>query len=141
MTTFHKFNKELTTPCYNALIGWFKFAVGATGAVGTISQLKGNMISSITREDVGEYTVQLTHPYPEALINLRASINRAAVGDADVRVDYDAASYSKTAGTFTLFCSGHTAADNTAQVAADPTASSELHVEYVFAGRKHSADV
>jgi hypothetical protein len=138
---FHAFNKEITTPCLNPLISWFRFSVGAAGAVtaDTTYQLKGNFIESVTYSATGIYTVQLTRPYPEAIINARATVNRAGATDADVRMDYDAGTYSKTAGTLVFFTSGHTAAGNTTQVAADPPTNSEVHVELVFAGRKHAA--
>lgn len=136
MAGFHKFNKELSTANLNPFVSWFKMLVGASGAVGTISQAKGNLISGIVRDSAGVYTVTLTRPYPYGVLAVIPQINRAAPTDTNVVANYDAASYSNTAGTFVIHCTNTTGA----AAATDPPNGSELHVMLVAFGRKGSAD-
>jgi hypothetical protein len=102
MAAFHKFNKELLTMNNSPLFGSFKMAVGSTGAVGTISQSKGNFISGIVRNSAGNYTVTLTRPYPHGYLNVIPRVHRNAITDAGCHIEYDVGSYSATAGTFVL---------------------------------------
>jgi hypothetical protein len=136
MAGFHKFNREFQTSNLNPFVSWFKMLVGAAGAVGTVSQAKANLVESITRNSAGVYTVQLTRPYPYGVLACIPQVNRAAPGDTNVTANYDAASYSNTAGTLVIHCT------NTTGVAAatDPPTNSELHVMLVCFGRKGTAD-
>lgn len=133
---FHKFNKELTTANLNPFVSWFKFLVGASGAVGTLSQAKANLVESVTRNSAGVYTVQLTRPYPYGVLFVLPKINKAAPTDPNVTADYDAASYSATAGTFVIHCTNTTGA----AAATDAPNGSEMHVMVVAFGRKNTAD-
>lgn len=100
-----KFNREVLTTALSACLNFGNFTVGATGAVGTIYQAKSNSVRSVTRNSAGNYTFQFNEPYPLALAYIDLELHRAAVTDAKVDVDYDAATYSNTTGQLTVFCS------------------------------------
>ena len=104
----------------------FKFAVGAAGAVGTLSQASGGFVTSVTRAGAGDYTVQLAKPYPASIVRCDVSTGVVAANSATHRAAYKAGSYSATAGTFTIYNSDHTPA------AADPVNGSEIMVDLVF---------
>lgn len=115
-----KFNRELIA-CGNSLcLSTGKFTVGATGAVGTIYQAASNSIRSVTRNSDGNYTFQFNEPYPLVLAHVEVDVHRAAVADAFVKAEYDAASYSSTDGQFEVACT------NAGTTATDPAQNSEL---------------
>lgn len=55
----------------------FKFAVGATGAVGAIS---GKGVESVVRDSAGQYTITLKGPIGQ-IINVAAMLEEAALTD------------------------------------------------------------
>lgn len=101
----HTFNQIVTTTAKAPVVSWFKFTVGATGAVGTVSQGKANLVQSVTRLGAGSYRVQFNRPYPLNVLGFVPVQNRNAVTDAKVDVDYDAGSYSATTGILDFFTS------------------------------------
>ena len=104
----HSFNQIVSTTCKAPVLSWFKFTVGATGAVGTVSQGKANLVSSITRLGAGSYRVQFNVPYPLNVLGFVPVQNRNAVTDARVDVDYDAGSYNASTGVLDFFTSSRT---------------------------------
>lgn len=138
MPGFHKFNKEMTTSNLNPFVSWFKWTItNGSGAVGTISQAKGNLVESVTRNSAGVYTVQLTKPYPYAVLAVLPQVNRAAPTDTNVVANYDVSpAYSNSTGSFVVHCTNTTGAP----IATDPPSGSEVHVMVVFHGRKQTAD-
>ena len=110
----------------------FNFAIGAAGAVGTITQAGANFVTSVTRTAQGIYTVQLNQLYPVRLIYTDANIATPAVGNALVTARFDSDSYSATAGTFIVNTSGNTGAGDTTQIAADPADGAKVNVELVY---------
>lgn len=126
-THYRKFNREVLTTALSSCLNFCRFTVGATGAVGTLYQAKSNTIREITRNSAGNYTVQFNLPFPVAVIDVACKVHRAAVTDAIVHCEMDAASYSNTTGQLTLFTS-----DNAASPAAtDIPANAELHMSFV----------
>lgn len=115
---------------------FFKFAIGAAGAVGTLSQGSGGFVTSVTRTAEGIYTVQLAKPYPASLLFINPSLSLASADSASLRVSYDSGTYSATAGTFVINTadiddlSGN--AEAVAFSAADPENGAEVMVHYAF---------
>lgn len=138
MPGFHKFNKELTTSNLNPFCVWFKMATTTGGAVGAISQAKGNVVESITRTGVGAYTVQLTRPFPAGMLKADVSVVRNLVTELATIASYKLNSYSPTAGTFQVICSS--AASGVAPAAQELPNGNELHFDLVFHGRKYTVD-
>lgn len=138
MPGFHKFNKEFTTSNLNPFCVWFKVATTTTGAVGTVSQAKGNVVETVTRTGVGAYTVQLTRPYPAGLLKADVSVIRNLVTELATVASYKLNSYSATAGTFQVICS--TPASGVAPAAQELPNGNEMHFDFVFHGRKHTVD-
>jgi hypothetical protein len=116
---YRSFNRELITTAKGVAWNLCRFTVGSTGAVGTLKQASSNSIRSITRNSAGNYTVQFNEPYPAALAYVDVRLHRAAVSDAPRVIDYDAGTYSPTAGTLVIFTSS--VEDTTAGVAATGT--------------------
>jgi hypothetical protein len=119
------------------LFGWFRFTVGATGAVGTIRQGKSNHVKSVTRTGVGAYTVEFNRPFPLNLLDIDFDVNRLLVGNGirNVSMDftYGLVQGNDTTGTtFKFFVSGDTAANNTVQVATELIQGTELVCSYVW---------
>ena len=137
MPGFHKFNKEFSTSNLNPMVVWFKFAVGAAGAVGTISQAKANFVESVTRNSAGVYTVQLTKPYPYGVLAVIPQVNRAAPTDTYVVAYYvSSPGYDRSTGSFGIHVTNTTGA----AAATDAPTGSEIHVMVVCFGRKFTAD-
>lgn len=136
MTTAHP-TKNLKTVGQSPVKGWFRFTVGASGAVGTIRQAKANHIKSITRTGAGAYTVEFYAPYPLNIVDIDFKINRLLVTNALRYVSYDftnglVAASGSTGATIKFFVSADTAVNNTAQVATDPIQNTELMCEYTY---------
>jgi len=126
-------SKRFRTHNVDASVNYFKFAVGAAGAVGTLSQGNGAAVTSVAKAATGRYTVQLALPYPSALIDVKPSLAVVAVTSLLQRAAYKAGSYSPSAGTFEVICSAPTDDTHaTTQIAADPVSGSEYTVEYVY---------
>lgn len=128
-------SKRFRTHNVDASVNYFKFAVGAAGAVGTLSQGNGAAVTSVTKvpATTGRYTVQLALPYPSALIDVKVGLAVVAVTSLLQRAAYKAGSYSATAGTFELVTSAPTDDTHaTTQIAADPVSGSDIMVQYAF---------
>jgi hypothetical protein len=128
----HVANGYIRTSNKGVLRQVFNFAVGGTGAVGTVIQAGANFVTSVTKTATGIYTVQLNKLYPVRLIFTSANIATPAGTDALITARIDADSYSATAGTFIVLTSGPQGAALTAQVAADPVSGSLVNVELVY---------
>lgn len=110
---------------------WFKFGVGATGAVtaATLKQGGDGLVRSVTRAAAGRYTITLNPPNVQDVINCRVTVAKAAQTDAVVLGSYKVASL--TAGspgvpqTFEIFFC------NTSAAAADVPSGAEVHVQFV----------
>lgn len=115
----------------------FKFAVGAAGAVGTISQGSGAFISGVAHTAAGRYTVTFAKPYPASLILCQPSLS-CTDPDADlVTCRYKTNSYSPTAGTFEICTADVDGLDGNALAAVlmsavDPANPSEVMVDLAF---------
>lgn len=107
-STGHEFNKELGTSVKFPMLSWFRWTVGATGAVGTVKQGKSGFVTSVTRNSAGNYTVQLSRPYPVNLLDIKIGTHTPGVTDAFRKVNYDASTYNPATGQFVLFTSGAT---------------------------------
>lgn len=92
-----------------------------------IKTLGGNFVASITKKSTGNYRVQLTGPYPAAVVNVRGSFASPLIGTTAVICTYKAGSYVKASGYFDLFFTSQAATP----VAADPGLAQELHLEFV----------
>ena len=130
-------NPNVRTVVKSPIFGWVRFTVGATGAVGTLRQGKSNHIKSITRTNVGLYTIEFNQPYPLNILDIDCTVNRLLVGNAIRYVSYDfttglVAPTSTAGATIKLFCSADTAANNTVQVVTELIQGTELMVRYVY---------
>ena len=125
-------SKRLRTHGNEVVQDFFNFAIGAAGAVGTLSQATGAFVTSVVRTAQGIYTVTLTKPYPASLLTVNPHVASPVIGDAMVVARFDANSYSATAGTFIINTSGNTGAADTTQIAADPANGAIVYVNYSF---------
>lgn len=107
-----------------------KFAVGATGAVGTITPATGHAIASVTRNSAGNYTIVFKDTFPDFL-NVRAAIEFASSGAVlNPALQVRSWSYSpKADGGATLELQVVTLASP--EVAADAPNGSEIHFQVV----------
>lgn len=104
----------------------FNFAIGAAGAVGTVTQAGANFISGVTRTAQGVYTVQFNQLYPVRVIAAFAHCGAPAVTSALAFARIDSDSFSASAGTIVV-----TTCDTSA-VAADPVSGSSINVEITY---------
>jgi hypothetical protein len=123
---------EFLTHGVDVNANYFNVAIGAGGAVGTLSQGAGAFVTSVVETATGIYTVNLAKPYPASLLFVNPEIGTPLVGDAMVTARFDANSYSPTAGTFIINTSGNTGAADTTQIAAEPANGAILFVHYAF---------
>ena len=135
MAGLRAFNRESLNacPCLPST-GYLIVPIGATGAVGTLQQFKGNSVKSVTRNSAGNYTVVFNPPSLFMRPFILAQIHKAAVDDANVSISYDVGSYAVAANGETsiiLFCSGVTALADTTVIAADPVDGSEIHLSWM----------
>lgn len=124
----HVANGHVRTSNKGTLRQVFNFAIGAAGAVGTITQAGANFVTSVTQTATGIYTVQLNKLYPVRLIYVAAHVASPAVTDAVVVARFDSNSYSATAGTFII----NTTNSDGAAAATDPANGAQVHVEIVY---------
>ena len=110
----------------------FNFAIGAAGAVGTLTQAGANVVSSVTRTAQGIYTIQFNKLYPVRLIYATAHCGSPAVGNAMVVARVDSDSFSATNGTLIVNTSGNTGAGDTTQIAADPADGAKVYIEVAY---------
>lgn len=134
MPGLRQFNLESlnVNPCLPAT-GYCKFTVGATGAVGTLKQGKGNSVASIVRNSAGNYTVTMNPPSMFDILDFKVQLHRDLVGDALVSPSLDVGSFAVAANgttSFIIFCSGNTTTTNVVQIAADPIVNSEMHIQW-----------
>lgn len=115
------------------VVDYFRFAVGAAGAVGTITQGSGAFVTSVTKTATGRYTVQLASPYPASLLFVNPSLSASGVTANTFLIRYKEASYSATAGTFEIDVSVPAGAGAaTTQVASDPENPSSIGAVLAF---------
>lgn len=111
----------------------FKFAIGASGAVGTVSQGSGGFVSGVAKTATGRYTVTLNTPYPSSIIYVHPTLSISAVTAGTSKCAYKEGSYSASAGTFEITVSKPTDDTHaTTQVAVDPENPSEIMVDLAF---------
>lgn len=126
--TVHRYNKEYYTSGKKVARNVFKFTIGASGAVGVVSQAMAGLISSVVRTAVGVYTVTLTKPYhTQKLLLCDAKYAGPAAGSAGLEARYRAGSFSATAGTFII-----DVVTPVAIVATDPASGSEIMVDLAY---------
>lgn len=134
----HSFNQIVTTTAKAPVLSFFKFAVGAIGAVGTLSQGKANLVTSVVRNSAGNYTVNFNKPYPLNLLFVDPRVHRNAIADAYVTAEYDVGSFTAGGGSgsasMVILCT----AGNT--IATDPPNGSEVHVVLVHQAIKKLTD-
>ena len=128
MASNRRFNRELLTCGLSQCLNFFNFKVGATGAVGTLYQSKSNSIRSVTRTDVGDYTVQFNAPFPLSIAyataqNLKADQDDLRADCAFLPVNTGASAYSKAVGQLFIECSDV----DSAFAPVDPPNLSEMH--------------
>ena len=65
-------------------VHWFKFTVGASGAVtaATLKQSGDGFVKTVTRPGAGRYTITLNSPRVIEILECRVTINKAATTDA-----------------------------------------------------------
>lgn len=130
----HRVDNSVGTSMRKVYIHAFKFAVGATGAVGTVIQGGGLAVASVVRASAGLYTVTLNNPQFFNILNFHPQVHPAAVADPALRCSYVPGSLTTSAAgvvTFQFRCTADTAVDNTLQAATDPTSGSEVHVKFL----------
>jgi hypothetical protein len=128
-------SKRFRTHNVDTVTNHFKFAVGAAGAVGTLSQGNGAAVTSVTLTSStgdGLYTVQLAKPYPASLIDVTCNIAVVGVTSNAVRAALKAATFSATAGTFVIATSIPTDSTHSTMIAGDPVSGSEIMVSYTY---------
>lgn len=134
----YSFNQIVTTTCKAPVLSWFKFTVGATGAVGTVSQGKANLVASVVRNSAGNYTVNFNKPYPLNILFCDPKVHRNAIADAFVKMEYDVGSFTAGGGSgsasMVLFTT------NAGTTATDPPNGSEVHVMLVHQAIKKLVD-
>lgn len=130
----HSYNHGLVTSSKGAAIEFVKVtgldvAPGAAAAC-TVNDVKAGSVLSCIHSATGVYDFTLTKPYPPSLVLCIAEVSNAN-GTTDLRhASYKSASYSATAGTFTVVLSDDD--DSGAPVLADGAATDELHLILVF---------
>lgn len=130
-------NKEVGTFARRPFFSWFKFTVGASGAVGTVTQGGGLSFLSVVRTSIGLYTVTFNPPNPLAqngLINVTPRFHRSSGTGPSILCDYKAGTFAVSGtgvATFQFNTSGNTAAGDTTQVLADPTSGGEIQCQVV----------
>lgn len=122
----HSYNHGLVTSAKGMAIEHFAFAVGATGAVGTILQHSSNVVASVTRTGAGAYTVQLNKPYPPRLVDCVVNVHVAGP-TVPLHAFYVRDSYNASTGSFSI---GMGDADTPA--ATDPANGDDVGVTMYF---------
>ena len=132
----HTFNQIVTTTAKAPVLSFFKFLVGATGAVGTLSQGKANLVANVVRNSAGNYTVNFNKPYPLNILFCVPVVHRNAIADAFVKMEYDVGSFTPGGAdsSMVLFTT------NAGVTATDPPDGSEVHVMLVHQAIKKLVD-
>lgn len=134
----HALNYGLTTNMKGATFDAFKFAIGASGAVGALEDCGAGLVASITHgaPNSGTYTVQMAVPYPPKLVCCSPELAGVSATDPALVCRYVAGSYNATTGQFVLQVSS--TPTSTTAGAADPANGSEVHV--VLVTRRYTAN-
>jgi len=133
----HGFNQIVTTTAKAPVLSFFKFNItDASGAVGTVSQGKANLIASVVRNSAGNYTVTFNKPYPLNILFCDPKVHRNAISDTFVKMEYDVGSFTPggSDSTMVLFTT------NAGTTATDPPNGSEVHVMLVHQAIKKLVD-
>ena len=132
----HSYNHGLVTSSKGAAIEFVKvtgldIAPGATSASNcTVDDVKSGLVSYCRHTATGEYTFQLTLPYPPSLPICQPQVSNAN-GTTDLRhASYKSASYSASTGRFIVVLSDDD--DSGAPVLAAGAATDELHLVMAF---------
>jgi hypothetical protein len=98
-----------------------------SGTLSVAEDGKAGLVSAVTRNAQGDYTVQLAKPYPPKIVTIQGEASTAGKTTASVNVRYKTASYDATAGTFSFFTS-----DGAGTSAVDPANAQEIHLLVIF---------
>lgn len=130
----HAYNHGLVTSAKGAT--WEQIRFKCNDGSGTLvidEDCGAGIISGITRNSQGNYTVQMSKPYPPKLIICDPQMSTASETTAALVCRYKTNSYDATAGTFVLFVS-----TSAGTAAADPANGQEIHVD--FRHRRYTAN-
>lgn len=130
-------SKRLRTHGNEVVSDYFKFAIGAAGAVGTLSQATGAFVASVVKTATGRYTVTFEKPYPASLLFCNPVLSIASPDGDLVVCQYKSGSYSATAGTFEIDVADVDGLDGNALAAlllsaVDPADGAEIMVHVAF---------
>lgn len=130
----HSYNHGLVTSSKGMAIEFVKVTglniTPAADAECTVDDGKAGLVTSVIHSATGVYNFTLSKPYPPALLLCIPAISNAD-GTTDLRFPaYDSATYSASAGTFTINLMNDD--DSGAPVLAAGGATDELHVLLVF---------
>lgn len=104
---------------------------GADASLATIAEdCKSGLVASVTVTATGQYTFQLSKPYPPKLVICQPQLSQATETTDLLTASYDSGSYNATLGTFVVNVSNDD--DAGAPVAAKGGATDELHVLMMF---------
>lgn len=129
-----KRNKEVGTVASHPVFHFIRIKIGAAGAVSSTFQGGGLSISSVALGTTGLYTLTFAPPAPFYPIVMDPKYHKPLATSPRINVSYVPGSWTVSAAgvvTMQIQCTGDTAANNTAQVAANPTSGSEIHMTLV----------
>lgn len=115
----HSYNYGLKTSGKGEIFESFSVAIGAAGAVGTITQAGANLVQKVELSSTATYTVTLNAPLPPTLVACNPRVSCAAANSATVLARYKSGSYDATAGTFVIFCTDSAGTTPTAPASGD----------------------
>lgn len=130
----HSYNHGLVTSSKGAAIEFVKVTgldiTPAADAACTVDDCKAGLISSVIHSATGVYDFTLTLPYPPSLVACIPHISNADGTTDLVFPSYDSATYSASAGAFTIRLSNDD--DSGAPVLVAGGATDELYLILVF---------
>lgn len=130
----HAYNYGLVTSMKGAT--WEAIRLVCTDGSGTLviaEDCGAGLFSGITRNAQGDYTLQMSVPYPPKLVMTQPELSTATKTSAGLWARYKTAGYSATAGTLQFFVS-----NSAGTSAADPNNGDEIHMVFNF--RRYTAN-
>lgn len=124
----HSYNHGLVTSAKGAAFEQIRLvATDGAGALAIAQDCGAGLVSTITRNGQGDYTLQLSKPYPPKLITANATVSCATKTTATTQARMKTAGYDATLGQLTFFFS-----DAAGTAAADPASGQEIHLNIEF---------
>jgi len=126
----HSYNNGLHTSSKGITVDAVRVTALNTTPCTIAEDCKSGLITGVTRAVTGQYVFQLSAPFPPKLVVCLPAISGTSTTTDLLHARYLENSYNATTGQFTVLLSDDD--DVTAPIAANGSATNELHVFLMF---------